>query len=143
MDYSRKSIIEFNPENFIKMWNEGYSIEDIAKKFHVPKVVVFRCALKNIDESKQRPLINHEKFLQLWKLKRPVEEIADFFGTPVSYIINYAKMHKEECFRKRKMIKGSDYETFAMMWKGDYSREEIAEFFGTAQSTVTRFAKKT
>ena len=49
MDYSRKSIIEFNPENFIKMWNEGYSIEDIAKKFHVPKVVVFRCALKNID----------------------------------------------------------------------------------------------
>lgn len=142
MEYSRKDNLEFNPENFTKMWNEGYSIEDIAKKFKVPKVVVFRCAIMYIDDSSQRPLIDHKKFVELWNRNKSYEEIANFFCATVPYIIKYAKMHKNECPQNRKRAKIFDHERFDEMWKSGYSCEEIADFFEVSEQTVAGYARK-
>ena len=102
MAYAGKKSSDINHDDFIRMWNAGVPVEEIAKKFGVPKTLVLRYAKKHIDECSQKTMINHNDFVRLWNSENSLEEIAQKLGVKTYVVEKYARKHRDSCPSKRK-----------------------------------------
>ena len=89
-------------KEFVKLWNEGMTVNEIAKKFGVCKQRVSQYAKAHRDQCCKRrvgkkKLINHTEFVKQWNSNTPVAEMAKNFGTKKQYVSIYATLHKDEC----------------------------------------------
>lgn len=98
-------------EEFVKLWNSGYSLSEIAEKLgSTPKYVSkyaekYRelCPCKKSSGSKCR--VNHSKFVELWNSNCSLDEIAKYFETNKKAISHYASRHRDECPKRKRGIK--------------------------------------
>jgi len=133
-------------EEFVKLWNEGKSVTEIAEKFGACKQTVSKYAQRNSGECSKRKQgkkkqINHAEFVKLWNSDVPVAEISKKLGTKKEYVPRYARLHRDECIKRmprRKVI----YEEFEKMWNSGAEAKEIAERFDISVEHVYNYAIK-
>jgi len=133
-------------EEFVKLWNDGVTVIQIAQRFGCCKQRVSQYAQKYPDECVKRSVgkrmkkgaIIHEEFIRLWNEGVSIKKLAKRFGASGAIIKEYALMHENEC-PKRSQGKVK-YEKFEKMWNNRVPAAEIAKEFGISLKHVYNYA---
>lgn len=136
-------------DEFVKMWNDGVAISEIALKFGVSNNYVSHYAYQHRAECPKHEIklpvcesrMNHEEFVKLWNDDVGISEIALKFGERNDYISHYAYRHRAEC-PKHETISRINHEEFVRLWNANANISEIALRFGISNNYVYSYAFK-
>lgn len=103
MAYSKKRVTKYKHKDFVRMWNEGVSIEEMAKKLEVSQNCIQDYARKNrakCPKRMKRKITDHKKFVTMWNQGASSRVISETFNISQEWVCIYASKHRDECPKK-------------------------------------------
>lgn len=131
---------------FVRLWNEGLTIREIAKHFGCCKQAVSKHAQMHPEECPKRKrgrrqIYSHEPVIELRNKGLSAREISEKLHISKPLVTKYLKAHKEECLFVTKRKKVSEAE-FVAMWEAKLPVRDIAAKFDISEKYVRNYAGK-
>lgn len=135
--------IIISDDEFIKLYNEGYTQAEIARLTGISAAQASRrCKKLNLNSTKNNKAnykkIDKEKFLELYNRKIPDSQIAKEMGFSESKINSFRKSLDLPVVDRKHFID----EDFIIEYDKGYTDKELAEIFNVSSSYITQRRNK-